>query len=90
MQHRLEIHDKNARLSKYGAQILEYAEDESLTGLAVESSRKALEMAKVNPVDVDLILLCTSTPDDLFGSAPEVHITPVLIHLEKEKTQSSM
>lgn len=29
-------------------------------------------MANVKPEDVDLLLLCTSTPDDLFGSAPQV------------------
>eukprot|EP00253_Pinus_taeda_P000464 PITA_00464 len=46
--------------------------DETLSGLAVESSRKALEMAKVKPEDVDLVLMCTSTPDDLFGGAPQV------------------
>jgi len=46
--------------------------DETLTGLAIESSRKALEMAKVKPEDVDLVLMCTSTPDDLFGGAPQV------------------
>lgn len=46
--------------------------DETLTGLAIEASRKALQMAQVKPDDVDLILLCTSTPDDLFGSGPQV------------------
>ncbi|GLJ12940.1 hypothetical protein SUGI_0201200 [Cryptomeria japonica] len=46
--------------------------DETLTSLAVESSRKALEMAKVKPEDVHLVLMCTSSPDDLFGSAPQV------------------
>ncbi|OAE31833.1 hypothetical protein AXG93_685s1010 [Marchantia polymorpha subsp. ruderalis] len=46
--------------------------DETVTSLSVESARKALEMANVKPEDVDLILLCTSTPDDLFGSAPQV------------------
>ena len=45
---------------------------ETITSLAVESCRKALEMAKVEEKDVDLVLLCTSTPDDLFGSAPQV------------------
>lgn len=40
----------------------------------VESSRKALEMAKVKPEDVDLVLMYTSTPDDLFGGAPQVSI----------------
>ncbi|XP_009795421.1 beta-ketoacyl-[acyl-carrier-protein] synthase III A, chloroplastic-like isoform X2 [Nicotiana sylvestris] len=43
---------------------------ENLTGLAIEASRKALEMAEVNPKDVDLILMCSSTGDDRFGSAP--------------------
>nr|GMC79284.1 3-oxoacyl-[acyl-carrier-protein] synthase 3 A, chloroplastic-like [Ipomoea batatas] len=43
-----------------------------MTALAVEASKKALEMAEVDPGDVDLILLCTSTPEDLFGSAPQI------------------
>lgn len=46
--------------------------NDSLTGLATEAAKKALEMAKVDPDDVDLILLCTSTPEDLFGSATQV------------------
>lgn len=29
-------------------------------------------MAQVNADDVDLVLLCTSTPDDLFGGAAQV------------------
>lgn len=45
---------------------------DNLTDLAAEAARKALEMAEVDPNDVDLILLCSSTPDDLFGSAPQV------------------
>nr|GMD84526.1 3-oxoacyl-[acyl-carrier-protein] synthase 3 A, chloroplastic-like [Ipomoea batatas]GMD85630.1 3-oxoacyl-[acyl-carrier-protein] synthase 3 A, chloroplastic-like [Ipomoea batatas]GMD85633.1 3-oxoacyl-[acyl-carrier-protein] synthase 3 A, chloroplastic-like [Ipomoea batatas] len=45
---------------------------ESLTSLAVEASRKALEMGEVDPEDVDLILLCSSTPDELFGNAPQI------------------
>jgi len=43
--------------------------DESLTSLAADASKKALEMAGVNAEDIDLILLSTSSPDDLFGSA---------------------
>ncbi|XP_071697428.1 beta-ketoacyl-[acyl-carrier-protein] synthase III A, chloroplastic-like isoform X2 [Rutidosis leptorrhynchoides] len=46
--------------------------NESLTGLATEAARKALEMADVEADDVDLILLCTSTPEDLFGGAPQI------------------
>ncbi|KAL6181986.1 hypothetical protein ACLB2K_043409 [Fragaria x ananassa] len=45
---------------------------ESLTLLAAEAAKKALEMAQVDADDVDLILMCTSTPDDLFGGAPQV------------------
>ena len=45
---------------------------ESLKSLAVEAARKALEMADVDPNDLDLILMCTSTPEDLFGAAPQV------------------
>ncbi|GAB4857049.1 Beta-ketoacyl-[acyl-carrier-protein] synthase III A, chloroplastic [Ancistrocladus abbreviatus] len=45
---------------------------ESLTSLAIEAAKKALQMAKIEPGDVDLVLLCTSTADDLFGSAPQI------------------
>ncbi|KAE9587872.1 putative beta-ketoacyl-[acyl-carrier-protein] synthase III [Lupinus albus] len=45
---------------------------DNLTNLAAEAARKALEMAKVDPDDLDLILMCTSTPEDLFGSAPQI------------------
>ncbi|GJZ63317.1 retrovirus-related pol polyprotein from transposon TNT 1-94, partial [Tanacetum coccineum] len=48
---------------------------ESMTGLAVEAAQKALQMAEVEADDVDLILFCSSTPDDLFGGAPEVQKT---------------
>lgn len=46
--------------------------EESLTDLAVEAAGKALEMAEVHPNDVDLILMCSSTGDDRFGSAPVI------------------
>lgn len=45
---------------------------DSLVDLAAEAARNALQMANVNPDDIDLILMCTSTPEDLFGSAPQV------------------
>ncbi len=44
----------------------------SLTALATEASQNALEMAGVSPDELDLIILATSTPDDLFGSAAAV------------------
>ncbi len=46
--------------------------DESITDLAGRACLKALKMANWDPESVDLILLATSTPDDLFGSAPQV------------------
>lgn len=48
------------------------AEDESLTAIAAEAAKRALDMAGVAAEDVDLVLLCTSSPDDLFGSATQV------------------
>ncbi|GMH26633.1 hypothetical protein Nepgr_028476 [Nepenthes gracilis] len=45
---------------------------ESLTSLAVEAASKALQMAQVEPDDVDLVLLCTSTAEELFGGAPQI------------------
>nr|UQT18325.1 ketoacyl-ACP synthase III [Pelargonium x hortorum] len=45
---------------------------DSLTSLAAEAARKALDMAQVDPDDLDLVLMCTSTPEDLFGSAPQI------------------
>ncbi|KAB2001888.1 hypothetical protein ES319_D11G027000v1 [Gossypium barbadense] len=47
---------------------------ENLRNLAVEAAKKALKMANVEPDDLDLILLCTSTPEDIFGDAPKVLI----------------
>ncbi|MBI4783970.1 MAG: beta-ketoacyl-ACP synthase 3 [Oscillatoriophycideae cyanobacterium NC_groundwater_1537_Pr4_S-0.65um_50_18] len=45
---------------------------ESLRLIAAEAAQKALEMAHLTPMDVDLIILATSTPDDLFGTASQV------------------
>uniref|UniRef100_A0A803L6J1 Beta-ketoacyl-[acyl-carrier-protein] synthase III C-terminal domain-containing protein n=1 Tax=Chenopodium quinoa TaxID=63459 RepID=A0A803L6J1_CHEQI len=46
--------------------------EDSLVGLATEAARNALQMANVEPDDIDLVLMCTSTPEDLFGSAPQI------------------
>ena len=45
---------------------------ESLCSLATEAAQAALTAASLDPDDVDLILLATSTPDDLFGTACQV------------------
>ncbi|MEO3705044.1 beta-ketoacyl-ACP synthase 3 [Trichormus azollae] len=42
---------------------------ESLTTLATDASKQAITAAGITAADIDLILLATSTPDDLFGSA---------------------
>jgi len=46
--------------------------DESLAELSGLAAERALEMAGWSADSLDLILLATSTPDDLFGSAPRL------------------
>ncbi|MEO1519197.1 MAG: beta-ketoacyl-ACP synthase III [Cyanobacteria bacterium J06633_2] len=45
---------------------------ESLTELSTKAAQQALEMAGVSADAVDLIVLATSTPDDLFGTASKI------------------
>jgi 3-oxoacyl-[acyl-carrier-protein] synthase-3 len=45
---------------------------ESLASLATQSALQALEMAGVAAADVDLILLATSSSEDLFGTACQI------------------
>ncbi len=40
--------------------------DESTCDLALEASQNALSMAEMNPQDIDLIILSTTTPDKIF------------------------
>ncbi|MGV0028769.1 beta-ketoacyl-ACP synthase III [Phormidesmis priestleyi] len=44
----------------------------SLAKLATEAGRGAIEMAGISAMDLDLIILATSTADDLFGSASQI------------------
>ncbi len=48
------------------------AQGESLSQHAATAAQRALEMAGIAAGDVDLIILATSSPDDLFGSACQV------------------
>ena len=44
--------------------------DEDVCYMGYQAALKALDMANWSPESVDLIILATSTPSDLFGSAP--------------------
>uniref|UniRef100_A0A1Z1MSU1 Beta-ketoacyl-[acyl-carrier-protein] synthase III n=1 Tax=Kapraunia schneideri TaxID=717899 RepID=A0A1Z1MSU1_9FLOR len=44
----------------------------SVTNLAVEAALQAITEVSMNPADIDLLILATSSPNDLFGSASSV------------------
>ncbi|BAU14332.1 3-oxoacyl-ACP synthase [Leptolyngbya sp. NIES-3755] len=44
----------------------------SLVEIASKAAKSAIDMAGLDAIDIDLILLATSTPDDMFGSACKV------------------
>lgn len=46
--------------------------NESLCSIAAAAAQDAIASANLTPADIDLIVLATSTPDDLFGSACQV------------------
>ena len=48
------------------------ASSETLTSLAAKAALAALAEAGTTASDIDLIILATSTPDDLFGSASQI------------------
>lgn len=57
-------------VSRSGISARHYADaDMQSSDLAVEAARRALDMAKLAPNDIDLIILATSTPD-FFGGFP--------------------
>ena len=45
---------------------------ESLSQLSAIAAQKAIAMAELNVTDIDLIILATSTADDMFGSACKI------------------
>jgi 3-oxoacyl-[acyl-carrier-protein] synthase-3 len=47
-------------------------EKETIRSLAVAAAKNALDMAGVEPVDVDIVICATSSPDDMFGDAPSI------------------
>ncbi len=58
--------------SRTGIKKRHLADTQSLSDLASEAAQKAIVDAGLTPDDIDLIILATSTPDDLFGSASKV------------------
>ena len=46
--------------------------NQSLSDLASLASQKAIDSARLTAEDIDMIILATSTPDDLFGSASQI------------------
>lgn len=45
---------------------------ESIKTLAADAASQALEMSQVSPEDIDLVIVATSSPDDMFGDATSV------------------
>lgn len=57
-------------VSRSGISARHYAADDELSSdLAVHAARRALEMAGFTPLDIDLVILASSTPD-FYGSFP--------------------
>jgi 3-oxoacyl-[acyl-carrier-protein] synthase-3 len=44
----------------------------SLRDIAIHSAKEALSNSQVSALDIDLVIVATSSPDDLFGDAPSV------------------
>ena len=47
-------------------------EGEDLAGHSSRAAQRAMEMAGLAPGEIDMVILCTSSPDDVFGSACQV------------------
>ena len=46
--------------------------DGSLRELSINSAKQALQNSNINPLDIDLVIVATTTPDDLFGDAASI------------------
>ncbi|GAB1420963.1 beta-ketoacyl-ACP synthase III [Anaerolineales bacterium] len=47
-------------------------ETESTTQLAYQAAKKALEVADILPIDIDMIIVATSTPENIFPSTASI------------------
>lgn len=50
----------------------EVSKFESISTLAADAAKNALDMSGLSPDDIDLVLVATSSPDDMFGDATTV------------------
>lgn len=50
----------------------EEGEAETLKSLSIQAASNALEMSGLDPEDIDLVIVATSSPDDMFGDGPSV------------------
>jgi 3-oxoacyl-[acyl-carrier-protein] synthase-3 len=67
------------------------ADGESMAGHAAEACRKAMDMASVSAADISMVIMATSTPDDVFGSACQVCRCEGLSQaLERDANSSAM
>ena len=53
-------------ISRTGIKERRVVDDQSTCDLALEASRKALEMAEIKVSEIDLVILATTTPDKIF------------------------
>ena len=58
--------------SRTGIKKRHLCDSQSLSDLAAKAAKKAIINAGLTPNDIDMVILATSTPDDLFGSASQV------------------
>lgn len=59
--------------SRTGIRERRLADDQiRLSAIAAQAAQQALTMAQIAATDLDLIILATSTPDDLFGTACQI------------------
>jgi 3-oxoacyl-[acyl-carrier-protein] synthase-3 len=58
--------------SRTGIRQRHLASEETVSAIATLAAQRAIAMAGIAPEDLDLIILATSTADDLFGSASSI------------------
>lgn len=52
--------------------VLTSKDGDTLRALSIRAAKSALDMAGCTASDIDMVICCTSSPDDMFGDAPSV------------------